>query len=48
MSFSRGEIEVTATNISVMDRKGGKSYLGVSGHEWDHYCYRECPLSPGR
>ena len=28
MGFNRGEIEVKATNISVMDRKGGKSILG--------------------
>ena len=28
MGFNRGEIRVKATNISVMDRKGGKSILG--------------------
>ena len=28
MGFDRGEIRVKATNISVMDRKGGKSILG--------------------
>ena len=28
MGFNRGEIRVKATNISVMDRKGGKSLLG--------------------
>ena len=28
MGFNRGEIRVEATNISVMNRKGGKSILG--------------------
>ena len=28
MGFKRGEIRVKATNISVMDRKGGESILG--------------------
>ena len=28
MGFNRGEIRVKATNISVVDRKGGKSILG--------------------
>ena len=28
MGFNRGEIRVKATNISVMNRKGGKSILG--------------------
>ena len=28
MSFNRGEIRVKATNISVMDRKGGESIFG--------------------
>ena len=28
MGFNRGEIRVKATNISVMDRKRGKSILG--------------------
>ena len=28
MGFNRGEIRVKATNISVMDRKGGESILG--------------------
>ena len=46
MGFNRGEIRVKATNIGVMNRKGGKSE--VTGHEWDHYCYRERPLSLGR
>ena len=34
MSFNRGEIRIKATNISVVDRKGGESILGcrvVSG-----------------
>ena len=34
MGFNRGEIRVKATNISVVDRKGGESILGcrvVSG-----------------
>ena len=48
MGFDRGEIRIKATNISIMDRKGGKSYHGVSGHEWGHYYYRKCPLSLGR
>ena len=46
MGFNRGKIGVKATNISVMDRKGGV-YLGVSGHEWGHYCYRESGASSG-
>ena len=28
MSFDRGEIRMKATNISIMDRKGGKSIMG--------------------
>ena len=28
MCFNRGEIKVKATNISVMDRRGGESILG--------------------
>ena len=28
MGFNRGEIRVKATNISVMNRKGGKSIMG--------------------
>ena len=28
MGFNRGEIRVKATNISVVDRKGGESILG--------------------
>ena len=28
MGFNRGEIRVKATNISVMDKKGGESILG--------------------
>ena len=43
MGFNRGEIRVKATNISVVDRKGGV-YLWVLRHECSHYCYCECPL----
>ena len=28
MGFNRGEIRIKATNISIMDRKGGKSIMG--------------------
>ena len=28
MGFDRGEIRIKATNISIMDRKGGKSIMG--------------------
>ena len=28
MGFNRGEIRIKATNISVMNRKGGKSIMG--------------------
>ena len=28
MGFNRGEIRIKATNISVVDRKGGESILG--------------------
>ena len=30
MGFDRGEIRIKATNISIMDRKGGKSIMGES------------------
>ena len=48
MGFDRGEIRVKAMDISVMDGKKRRDYLGVPGHEWGHYCYRECPPSLGR
>ena len=48
MGFDRGEIRVKATNISVMDRKGGKSILGCRVMSGAITITVKCPLSLGR
>ena len=48
MGFNRDEIRVKATNISVVDRKGGESILGCQVVSGAISCYCECPFSLAR